>query len=222
MKQLLTVFLCAAALATVLCGCGTEEPTITGITRGTGEGAATVTTASAATTDTASANTTATAASTTATVSTTTEPTAPSATTTATQPTPRPTVPDDSHGSDIGTAIAQCAVECIGSPYRSGGTGPDAFDNPGFVTYCYKQSGLTVSRTLSAVLSFGVEAPTDALQPGDILLFCEDDTGNPTFAGIYIGNSRFVACKNPDSGTVEQALNNAYWLPRLIAARRAA
>ena len=59
------------------------------------------------------------------------------------------------------------------------------------------------------------------LQPGDILLFCEDGTGNPTFTGIYIGNSRFVACKNKDSGTMEQALNNTYWLPRLIAARRA-
>ncbi len=140
--------------------------------------------------------------------------------TVTTVPTTRPSVADGETSAG-GAAIAELAVSLIGSPYTKGGTGPDAFDNPGFITYCYKQSGHTVSRTLSAVLNFGVEAPLDALQAGDILLFCEDESGKPTFAAIYIGGNRFVACKNPTSGTVEQALNNTYWLPRLIAARRA-
>ena len=209
MKRTLTILLCAAALMTLLlCGCSDKEPTITSITRGTGAGGQTVTTTTVATDPSAEGS-----------VPTS----APSAgkTTKATQPTARPTVVTDGDSSEVGTAIAQRAVDLIGSPYTAGGTGPAAFDNPGFVAYCYKESGYTVSRTLSSVLSFGAEAPTDALQPGDILLFCENGTGKPTFAGIYIGNSRFVACKNKESGTTEQALNNSYWLPRLIAARRA-
>lgn len=209
MKRTLSVLLCAAALMTLLlCGCSDKEPTITDITRGTGDGGTTTATTTVATDPSAEGTT----PSSTPTVSKTDK---------TTQPTTRPTVVTDEGSSEVGTAIAQRAVALVGSPYQSGGTGPDAFDNPGFVTYCYKQSGYTVSRTLSSVLSFGTEAPTDALQPGDILLFCENDTGKPTFAGIYIGNSRFVACKNPNSGTVEQALSNSYWLPRLIAARRA-
>lgn len=209
MKRTLTIPLCAAALMTLLlCGCSTKEPAITNVTRGTGDGGNTAVTTTVATGPSAEGS-----------VPTS----APSGgkTDKPTQPTARPTVVTDGGSNKVGTAIAQCAVDLIGSPYQSGGNGPAAFDNPGFVTYCYKQSGYTVSRTLSSVLSFGVEAPTDALQPGDILLFCENDTGKPTFAGIYIGNSRFVACKNKASGTMEQALSNSYWLPRLIAARRA-
>lgn len=212
MKRTLTVLLCAAALMTLLCGCSDKEATITDITRGTGDGGTTAATTTV-TTDPSAEGTAPSSAPSASRTDKTTQPT--------TQPTTRPTVVTDGGSSEVGIAIAQRAVELVGSPYQSGGTGPDAFDNPGFVTYCYKQSGYTVSRTLSSVLSFGVEAPTDALQPGDILLFCENDTGKPTFTGIYIGNSRFVACKNPNSGTVDQALSNSYWLPRLIAARRA-
>ena len=202
MKRMLAVLLCAAALmALLLCGCSDKEPTITDITRGTGNGGQTVTTTTVTTVPSAEG----------------TLPPSGGKTTVAA----KPTVVADGANSKVGTAIAQCAVDLIGSPYAAGGTGPASFDNPGFITYCYKQSGYPVSRTLTSVLSFGAEASTDALQAGDILLFCEDGTNKPTFAGIYIGNNRFVACKNKDSGTVEQTLNNSYWLPRLIAARRA-
>ena len=196
------LLLCAAALmALLLCGCSDKEPTITDITRGTGNGGVTATTTTVTAVPSAEGTL------------------SPSGGNTST--TVKPTVADNGTDNTIGTAIARCAVDLIGSPYAAGGTGPASFDNPGFITYCYKQSGYTVSRTLTSVLSFGTEAPTDALQAGDILLFCEDGTNKPTFAGIYIGNDRFVACKNKDSGTVEQTLNNTYWLPRLIAARRA-
>ncbi len=215
MKRILACTLCLAALMTLLlCGCGSpDEPEITTITRAPAADGQTTTTT--ATTTTAAPSTEA-AAPTSTTGTQTTKPT-----TTTTVPSTAPTVVTDGGSNEVGTAVAELAVSLVGAPYLGGGTGPDAFDNPGFVTYCYKQCGYTVSRTLSAVLNFGTEAPTDSLQPGDILLFCEDGTGNPTFTGIYIGNSRFVACKNKDSGTMEQALNNTYWLPRLIAARRA-
>lgn len=218
MKRILTGLFCTAALMTaLLCACGeSEETPITALTRGTGKTAATTTTTIVSTTaaePSADSPTASTAARpTTPTVDSTTAPT--------TRPTANVTITDT--GSSVtGTQIAECAVSLIGTPYVAGGNSSDGFDNPSFVSYCYRQSGLNLPRALKSMLTFGSEASTDALQAGDLLLFCEDGTGAPTFAGIYIGGGRFVTCKNKDSGTVEQALNNTYWLPRLIAARRA-
>ncbi len=213
MKRFWSLLTVSALLMTVLlCGCGEEEPKTATITRGDASDIRSTTTTTFATTTTEKP---------TASTTVKTDATGGTVKPTTTKPTTKPSVVVDSGESEVGTAIAELAVSLIGSPYQRGGTGPAAFDNPGFVTYCYKQSGLTVSRTLSSVMSFGVAASAEALQPGDILLFCENESGNPTFAGIYIGGSRFVACKNADSGTVDIALNNTYWLPRLIAVRRA-
>ncbi len=221
MKRIVTGLLCAASLMTVLlCGCGdTEESPVTALTRDPGRTLATTTTTTVAVPDTAD-TTTAPQATATAPMARPTTPTVSTDTVPTTRPTASVTV-TDTDSSAVGTAIAECAASLVGTPFVAGGNSTAGFDNPSFVAYCYRQSGYTVPRALKSMLTFGTEASTDALQAGDLLLFCEDDTGTPTFAGIYIGGGRFVACKNKDSGTVEQALNNTYWLPRLIAARRA-
>ncbi len=133
-----------------------------------------------------------------------------------------PPVVGENGSTAQGNAIAQTAVSLIGTPFKTGASGPDAFDNPGFVVYCYKQAGYTVPNRAAAMQSYGAEAPLSALQPGDILLFCNDIGGAVQFAGIYIGDNRFVACNNPNSPTKVQQLNSAYWSARLLAARRAA
>lgn len=137
-------------------------------------------------------------------------------------PTTLPTVGQSESGSELGRRIAETAIGLIGTPFKNGASGPDAFDNPGFVSYCYKQNGQTVARRASAMLNYGVEAPLDALQAGDILLFCNELGGEVQFAAIYIGGDRFVACNNPETPTKEQKLDKSYWLPRLVTARRAA
>lgn len=137
-------------------------------------------------------------------------------------PTTRPTIVADNGSTDIGNRIAETAISLIGTPFKNGASGPDAFDNPGFVSYCYKQVGLTVSRRASAMLTFGKEAALDALQPGDILIFCNEIGGEAQFVGIYIGGNQFVACNNPETPTKAQKIDNKYWLPRLLSARRAA
>ncbi len=137
-------------------------------------------------------------------------------------PTTLPTVGQSEGGSELGKRIAETAIGLIGTPFKNGASGPDAFDNLGFVAYCYKQNGQTVARRASAMLNYGVEAPLDALQAGDILLFCNELGGEVQFAAIYIGGDRFVACNNPETPTKEQKLDKSYWLPRLVTARRAA
>ena len=207
MKRFCAWMLCLLLLFCV-CGCGSEEvPEITVITKGSVSHSLHTTT------------TTTTAATTTTTTLLPNQTTASAGQSTAT--TTLPSISTDGESTAVGNAIAQTAISLIGTPFETGANGPDAFDNPGFVAYCYKQSGFSVARRASAMLNFGEEASPDALQPGDLLLFCNDIGGEAQFVGIYIGDDQFVACNNPGSLTKAQKIDNKYWLPRLLAARRA-
>ena len=206
MKRILSVTLCLL-LAASLCACGSaEEEPIAMVTRSS-------ISYSLQTTPTATPPTTL-------------------PTTDSEQPTSRPTgstvkptlpsISNDGETSEVGNRIAETAISLIGTPYQSGASGPDAFDNPNFVSYCYKQAGYTLPRRAAAMATFGAEAPLTSLRPGDLLLFCNDLEGDIQFVGIYIGNNQFVACNNPESPTKAQKLDKNYWLPRLVAARRVA
>ena len=123
--------------------------------------------------------------------------------------------------SSTGEAIARLAQSLVGTPYQSGGNGPDAFDNPGFVVYCYRQSGYTVPRRAADMLNYGVEVPVDQRDVGDIVVLCNEIGEGAGFVGIYIGNDQFVASTNPNTPTKIHKLDKSYWMPRLLSVRRA-
>ena len=199
--------LCAVTLLCVsLCACGQEPPASTVITKAPQD----VVIRTQATT---------TVATTTTTLASGTDndgSTVPSGDAT----TPTTVVINDSNASESGKAIAQLAVSLVGTPFTFGGTGPDAFDNPGFVVYCYKQNGFSVPNKAAKMALWGEDVPPDMLQAGDIVLFANDIGGAPSFCGIYIGDEQFVACNNPDNPTKVQRLDVEYWGQRFICARR--
>lgn len=131
-----------------------------------------------------------------------------------------PEIIAESGSSEIGNAIAKLAASLVGTPYAAGASGPDSFDNPGFVTYCYRQSGFTVPRRATAMMTYGREVNPDEIQPGDIMIFCNEIGEEAGFVGIYIGDNRFISCNNPESPTKVQKLNASYWSQRFLAARR--
>ena len=208
MKRVICLCLCIVCVLALFCACGgNTDDNLTVITKASVSysfATTTTTTALPTTVYTGLGNTSASAQ---------------GGATTATQA--NVTVATDAATTEVGNRIANVAVSLIGTPFESGASGPDSFDNPGFVSYCYKQAGYTVARRASAMLTFGVEAPLSALQPGDILLFSNEIGGAADFVAIYIGGDQFVACNNPESPTKAQTLSEKYWLPRLIGARRA-
>ena len=131
-----------------------------------------------------------------------------------------PSIGTEEGNSETGNAIAKLAISLIGTPFSSNGTAPNAFDNPSFVVYCYKQNSYTVPRKATQIIDYGLDVNPEEIQPGDILVFCNDLGGEAGFVGIYIGNNRFVACANPDSGTKQLELNSTYWSQRFLSARR--
>lgn len=152
----------------------------------------------------------------------------PSSTTTpATVPTTPPTsstagttAPTAPPASLTGQQIADLAVSLIGTDYQLGAAGPTAFDNVGFVYYCFKQANIVLPRRVSALLEQGTPVEQVNLQPGDVVFF-SNTIGKPAdYIGIYVGDGRFVASNRPGRPTSRQSLTNAYFQPRYITARR--
>lgn len=131
-----------------------------------------------------------------------------------------PSIGTEEGNSDTGDAIAQLAISLIGTPYKNGASGPDAFDNPGFVRYCYGKSGYTVPRKATQIINYGFDVNPEQIQPGDILVFSNEIGEDAGFVAIYIGNNQFVASTNPNSGTKTHKLDGSYWSQRFLEARR--
>jgi len=99
--------------------------------------------------------------------------------------------PAVSGGSAMNRALSK-----VGSPYRWGATGPNAFDCSGLVTWAYKSSGVSLPRTSQAMSRVGTPVSRTELRPGDLVFFYRP----VSHVGIYIGDGKIVHAssrKNP-------------------------
>jgi cell wall-associated NlpC family hydrolase len=90
-------------------------------------------------------------------------------------------------GSAAATAIS-VALSKVGSPYRSGATGPGAFDCSGLTSYAYAAAGLTLPRTSSGQSKIGPQISRADLQPGDLVFYYSPIS----HVALYIGNGMIV------------------------------
>lgn len=109
------------------------------------------------------------------------------------------------------------AAELLGTPYVWGGETPEVgFDCSGFLTYVFKQHGVSLPRTVADIWNAGKPVPSPVV--GDIVFF-ETYKKGPSHAGIYIGNGQFVHSGASTGVTISQ-LNNPYWKQRYLGAKR--
>lgn len=101
-------------------------------------------------------------------------------------------------GDVSGISIALYAQKFLGSPYLWGGTRPyvlgdrdSGFDCSGLVQYCYRQFGISITRTTYTQVKYdGKVVSKDELKPGDLIFFGSwDDVHH---VGMYIGNGCFI------------------------------
>jgi peptidoglycan DL-endopeptidase CwlO len=90
-------------------------------------------------------------------------------------------------GSAAATAIS-VALSKVGSPYRSGATGPDAFDCSGLTSYAYAAAGITLPRTSVGQSKIGPQLSRGQLQPGDLVFYYSPIS----HVAIYLGNGMIV------------------------------
>ena len=121
--------------------------------------------------------------------------------------------------SGVAAAALKLANELIGTEYKSGGVGPDTFDNSGFIYYIFRQSGYKMPRSIPDMAKEGTEVGRDGLKAGDVLIFSNDIGGDPAFVAISAGNDQFISCNRSDRPTALQKFSN-YYEQRFICGRR--
>ncbi len=121
-------------------------------------------------------------------------------------------------GSGVQAAVA-AAMGKVGAPYRSGATGPSAFDCSGLVTWAMKQAGISVPRTSYAQFGVGTRVSKDAIQAGDLVFF---NTAGPGASDVGIATGPSTAVSATTHGVMTHAITTGYWGAHYVGARRIA
>ena len=128
-------------------------------------------------------------------------------------------LPGESATADPGRAVLEAAETRIGTPYRYGGSGPDAFDCSGLVAYAHPQIGIAVPRTAAEQFSKATPVERRELRPGDLVFFrlSGRDVGH---VGIYAGDDRFVHAPQSGGHVRLASLEDEWYRQRFVGAGR--
>jgi cell wall-associated NlpC family hydrolase len=119
--------------------------------------------------------------------------------------------------------ILSKAVTLLGTPYRWGGTSPEAgFDCSGLVGYVFRTAlGMDLARVSSDQAKTG-ELISDraALVAGDLVFFGR--RGRVDHVGIYVGEGRFLHAPSTGKDVRVDSMASGYWSNKFMQARRVA
>ena len=110
------------------------------------------------------------------------------------------------------------------TPYRYGGTDRGGMDCSGLVYTSFKEAlSVSIPRSAAGLYTWAETISADKLQPGDLVFFKTDRSGNVTHVGIYAGDKRFIhsASAGPQTGVMYSALDERYWARTFCGAGRA-
>lgn len=105
-----------------------------------------------------------------------------------------------------------------GTPYRYGGSNPDALDCSGFVQEVFRMGGHPLPRLADEQFRATTPIPTGDLEPGDLVFFTTDQPG-PSHVGIYTGEGRFLHASS-SRGVTEDRLDSEWFAARFLGGRR--
>ena len=80
--------------------------------------------------------------------------------------------------------------------------------------------GVATGTSIGDMFKAGTAVEKADLQPGDVVFFYMDTEGAAQFAGIYMGNQKFISCNNEESPVKEQDMSWPYYAERFLGARR--
>jgi len=121
--------------------------------------------------------------------------------------------------TDPGAAALLAAESRIGTPYRYGGSGPDAFDCSGLVAYAYGQAGVPLPRTAAQQYALARPLPRAELRPGDLVFFRWSGR-EVSHVGIYAGDGQFVHAPQTGGQVRTANLDDEWYRERYVGAGR--
>ena len=101
--------------------------------------------------------------------------------------------------------VVNAALTRLGAPYAWAAAGPDAFDCSGLVVWAFKQAGLTMPHSSTALASGGEPVALDQMQPGDVISLFPD----ASHVGIYAGNGRMIHAQFEGLAVIVESLRGA-------------
>lgn len=120
--------------------------------------------------------------------------------------------------SEFSADVVRYAQAELGKPYRSGGNGPSGFDSAGFVAYVLGKAGVQADDSLSALYKMGQAVASHKIQAGDVVFFYASSGTSLNYAGIYVGEGKFVYASRSQGKVVEQSFDSV--AKRFAGARR--
>jgi cell wall-associated NlpC family hydrolase len=121
--------------------------------------------------------------------------------TTTTQSAPKPAAkPAPKPAAERGglSGVVAAAYSGVGVPYVYGGKTTAGWDCSGFTAWAYRQAGITIPSSTSAIRGSGLFVPTSNPKPGDLVF--QNGGGH---VGIYVGNGQMIGAQNPSVGTFQ-------------------
>jgi cell wall-associated NlpC family hydrolase len=123
-------------------------------------------------------------------------------------------------GTDTASAILELARSLVGAPYEWGASGPDTFDNSGFVWYCFTENGVEIPRRTSEMFEAGTSVEQENLLPGDLVFFTYNEDGSVSYVALYLGDGQMIAENNVDKPVKIMDMTTEYFQSRFVGARR--
>jgi len=134
---------------------------------------------------------------------------------------PAATSPAPPANATLGEQMIYYAMGYLGTRYVWGGTSPSGFDCSGFVTYVYRNFGISLTRSASGQFrDNGVLIDKSDLAAGDLVFFSSNGGDTVTHVGIYIGENEFIHASRSAIGVVISRLDSSYYLRCWYGAKR--
>lgn len=137
------------------------------------------------------------------------------------KPDPKPT-PDpapEPAPNALADKIVTFAKTKLGTPYRFGANGPNAFDCSSFTKTVFAKFGISIPRTSLSQSKVGTYVSKDKLQKGDLVFFKDTYKAGVSHVGIYIGNNQFIHAW-PRTGVKISKLSERYFVDHWWGAKR--
>lgn len=123
--------------------------------------------------------------------------------------------------------MVEFAKNYIGTRYRRGASGPNAFDCSGFTSYVFKNFGMTLSRVSSAQGTQGEAVSLADAEVGDLIFFSGRRVSKSIgHVGIVIdvnketGALKFIHASTTSGIRIENFPDGGYYAKRFISVRR--